>query len=950
MLRSLGYTAGDRRARGRSTTARCPIPRTHVHLYERLQKAMTARRAGAPRRRSREIEDVAARGPRQPVRALRAGRPGLSRRPAGARRRRLRARASSSTPTGPACGCPTASCCATCSRLDGLRAAAPHRGRADDTGRPAHARSAWRRRCTARGQTAEAETLLAGVLARAPGHVEALAAQGRLLVAQGRPAEAVPLLERAAAAGADPEPWVELARVHIAQGDGPAASRAAARALAVSPRHPWAMAIAGARAAAGRPPRGRTRAAAARAGGAPPPAGGVAEPGHARSTPPATAPARSPAAARPPRSAGPERATIALSCPRGPTPHRRARGGGRRRRHVRPRCASRRAGPERPGDRRRPRRRRLAAPRRLPGARGDAGARRAWCARAGPGVLRSIVPPLSPLVWTTIATGVSPLQHRILDFTRFDPQTGAREPITSDERRAKAVWEMAGESGRDVAVFGLWATHPAEPVRGLMVSDRLFSFQRAATAGAARCRPSRRPRRPRARGAARGGGRRSALAALQAYLPWLGDGRVRWSGSRGPNPYAHPVTALRRILVETRLYHRLAARLDRAQAPGAVLRLPPGHGHRSATCSRRTRRRASPRSTRPTSSATAGAGDVLPGGRRLLGEYRALAERTGAALLVVSDHGFLWGEGRPRAPTAWPPRPPASGTATRASTCCGARASRPRRRGARVASARSRPRSSRCSACRGPPASRARRWPVWPRARRCATTGRAPSPPRAAPADPAAREAIDRLRALGYVGRRRVRRRGRPRAASTRTAGSFVNEGLLLVEADRLAEAPRGVRAGAAHRSAPGLGRAQPQRPDRVVRPRARRRAAARRARRRPGRRAADRGAAGRRLQAGRATAPRAAAARRRRRRAPGDARLRLTAARSGSRRASAPARSRTSTRHGAPPRDSPCAHGLAGTALLCLGRMTEGRAALERSLALDPSQSRLRQALAGLR
>src|SRR5690349_6372421 len=47
------------------------------------------------------------------------------------------------------------------------------------------------------------------------------------------------------------------------------------------------------------------------------------------------------------------------------------------------------------------------------------------------GVLRSLVPPLSPLVWTTIATGVSPLQHRILDFTRFDPATGQREPITS---------------------------------------------------------------------------------------------------------------------------------------------------------------------------------------------------------------------------------------------------------------------------------------------------------------------------------------------------------------------------------------------------------------------------------------------------------------------------------------------------------------------------------------
>jgi predicted Zn-dependent protease len=40
-------------------------------------------------------------------------------------------------------------------------------------------------------------------------------------------------------------------------------------------------------------------------------------------------------------------------------------------------------------------------------------------------------------------------------------------------------------------------------------------------------------------------------------------------------------------------------------------------------------------------------------------------------------------------------------------------------------------------------------------------------------------------------------------------------------------------------------------------------------------------------------------------------------------------------------------AHGLAGSALLCLGRPTEARRAFEQSLALDPSQTRLREQLA---
>src|SRR5262249_38920395 len=59
------------------------------------------------------------------------------------------------------------------------------------------------------------------------------------------------------------------------------------------------------------------------------------------------------------------------------------------------------------------------------------------------GVLETIRPPLSPLVWTTMMTGVSPLEHGILDFAQFDPKTGAKEPITSSVRRVPAIWNMA---------------------------------------------------------------------------------------------------------------------------------------------------------------------------------------------------------------------------------------------------------------------------------------------------------------------------------------------------------------------------------------------------------------------------------------------------------------------------------------------------------------------------
>ena len=79
-------------------------------------------------------------------------------------------------------------------------------------------------------------------------------------------------------------------------------------------------------------------------------------------------------------------------------------------------------------------------------------------------------PPLSPLVWTSMMTGVSPLEHRILDFTRFHPRTREQEPITSDERAVPAIWNIATYGGRTAGVFGMWATFPAE--QGVIVTDR----------------------------------------------------------------------------------------------------------------------------------------------------------------------------------------------------------------------------------------------------------------------------------------------------------------------------------------------------------------------------------------------------------------------------------------------------------------------------------------------
>lgn len=86
------------------------------------------------------------------------------------------------------------------------------------------------------------------------------------------------------------------------------------------------------------------------------------------------------------------------------------------------------------------------------------------------GILLATPPLLSPIVWTTIATGQWPDDHGILDFMA-DLPGGAQVPVGSSQRLVPAVWTLASDAGRSVGVVGWWATWPPEHVRGLVVSD-----------------------------------------------------------------------------------------------------------------------------------------------------------------------------------------------------------------------------------------------------------------------------------------------------------------------------------------------------------------------------------------------------------------------------------------------------------------------------------------------
>ena len=111
---------------------------------------------------------------------------------------------------------------------------------------------------------------------------------------------------------------------------------------------------------------------------------------------------------------------------------------------------------------------------------------------AGP--LRTIRPTLSPVIWTSVVTGVRPTVHGIDGFLVPDSDDdglapkGLRDQLAgvgyldtaspalrfyrSSDRRADALWNRVEAAGKRATAIGWWITYPVEPLAGGMVSDR----------------------------------------------------------------------------------------------------------------------------------------------------------------------------------------------------------------------------------------------------------------------------------------------------------------------------------------------------------------------------------------------------------------------------------------------------------------------------------------------
>ncbi len=87
------------------------------------------------------------------------------------------------------------------------------------------------------------------------------------------------------------------------------------------------------------------------------------------------------------------------------------------------------------------------------------------------GNLATLEPQLSPMLWTSVATGKMAYHHGVAGFTEVDPASGRVVPVSAATRRCRTLWEILGGRGLRSHVVGWFATQGERGLDGKLVSN-----------------------------------------------------------------------------------------------------------------------------------------------------------------------------------------------------------------------------------------------------------------------------------------------------------------------------------------------------------------------------------------------------------------------------------------------------------------------------------------------
>lgn len=249
--------------------------------------------------------------------------------------------------------------------------------------------------------------------------------------------------------------------------------------------------------------------------------------------------------------------------------------------------------------------------------------------------VQTIQPTVSPMVWTTVATGLTPDRHGVIDFM----DRSHRVPVDAFSRRVPALWDVADAFGRTSFVSGWWTSWPPTAPNSTFYDTPVAEMTNAvfppALAGRA--------------------------ASLSVPVDTIGYDQTRrflnisgeeWNNAvNGKNP-ADPILVFRSVLAKTWNDHRVALNLynDRrqhGQDPMLVMVSYEGTdavNHLFAPYHPPYREGISEQSYRKFWPAVA---NYYAEVDRLIGEWMSVLPRD-TTVMIMSSYGFRWGKNRPR--------------------------------------------------------------------------------------------------------------------------------------------------------------------------------------------------------------------------------------------------------------------------------------------------------------
>jgi predicted AlkP superfamily phosphohydrolase/phosphomutase len=94
----------------------------------------------------------------------------------------------------------------------------------------------------------------------------------------------------------------------------------------------------------------------------------------------------------------------------------------------------------------------------------------ALLARSAYGTLRSTIPPMTSAAWTTMMTGCGPARHGVFDHRYFDIGANRMRVNHAGRVRVPTFWQLLSQAGHTVVSLNVPVTYPPSQVRGVMVS------------------------------------------------------------------------------------------------------------------------------------------------------------------------------------------------------------------------------------------------------------------------------------------------------------------------------------------------------------------------------------------------------------------------------------------------------------------------------------------------